>query len=357
MILLNPGQVNLSERVRQALLQKDLCHREIEFSQLQSKIRNQILQVYNLPQKDWAAILLTGSGTAAVEAMLTSLVPRNGRLLVIENGMYGERISKIAQIHCIEFDILHHPWNEQIDFELLKTFLDSHLEITHIAVVHHETTTGRLNNLEKLAEICHDRNIKVLVDAVSSFGGEEINFKAWGVTACAATANKCLHGVPGAAFVVCKRAVLPSPEIVPRTLYLDLATYCCYQDEGATPFTQSPQIFYALAEALQELEECGGWRARYAYYKQLASLVRNELVSLGISPLLPQEDSSVVLNAYHLPNNYTYESFHDSLKSQGYIIYTGQGNFAKSIFGVSTMGAISVPDMERFIEVVKQIIN
>jgi 2-aminoethylphosphonate-pyruvate transaminase len=356
MILLNPGPVNLSARVRQALLQEDLCHREIEFSQLQSQIRNQILQVYNLAASDWAAILLTGSGTAAVEAMLTSLIPRNGKLLVIENGVYGERISKIAQIHGIEFDILHHPWGEQIDFKLLKAFLDSHLEVTHLAVVHHETTTGRLNNLKELAQLCHDRNIKILVDAVSSFGSEEINFKAWGITACAATANKCLHGVPGAAFVVCKRAALPSDEIIPRTLYLDLGTYCRHQDEGATPFTQSPQIFYALAEALQELEDTGGWRARHAYYSLLASLVRDGLVEMGILPLLPQEHSSVVLNAYHLPDNYTYEAFHDLLKSQGYIIYAGQGDFAKSIFRVSTMGAIRVTDMERFLKVVKQMI-
>ncbi|RUT02766.1 2-aminoethylphosphonate--pyruvate transaminase [Dulcicalothrix desertica PCC 7102] len=357
MILLNPGPVNLSARVRQALLQKDLCHREIEFSQLQSRIRNQILQVYNLTSKYWAPILLTGSGTAAVEAMLASLVPRNGRLLIIENGVYGERISKIAQIHGIEFDILHHSWGEPIDFDLLTKFLDSHFEITHLAIVHHETTTGRLNNLEELAQVCYDRNIKILVDAVSSFGGEEINFQAWGITACAATANKCLHGVPGTAFVVCQRAALPSSEIIPRTLYLDLGTYCRYQDEGATPFTQSPQIFYALTEALQELEDSGGWRARHANYAQLAVHVRNGLVSMGISPLLPQEHSSVVLNAYHLPNNFTYEAFHDSLKSQGYIIYAGQGNFAKSIFRVSTMGAISITDMERFLEVVKQMTN
>lgn len=357
MILLNPGPVNLSARVRQALLQKDLCHREIEFSQLQSRIRSQILQVYNLPEKDWAPILLTGSGTAAVEAMVASLIPRNGRLLIIENGVYGERISKIAQIYGIEFDILHHPWGEQIDFKLLKKFLDNHFKITHLAVVHHETTTGRLNNLEELAQVCHDRNIKILVDAVSSFGGEEINFQRWGITACAATANKCLHGVPGTAFVVCQRASLPGTEILPRTLYLDLGTYCRHQDKGATPFTQSPQIFYALTEALQELEDSGGWSVRHAKYAQLAAKVREGLMSMGISPLLPQEHSSVVLNAYHLPKNFTYEAFHDSLKSQGYIIYAGQGDFAKSIFRVSTMGDISITDMERFLQVVKQIIN
>lgn len=356
MILLNPGPVTLSDRVRQALLQPDLCHREIEFSRLQSDIRNQLLQVYNLPAKLWAAILLTGSGTAAVEAMLTSLVTRNGRLLVIENGVYGERMTKIAQIHGIQYSIIHSPWGEEIDFNLLAEFIDQHLEITHVAVVHHETTTGRLNNLAKLAKVCRDRKIKILVDAVSSFGAEEIKFEEWGITACAATANKCLHGVTGAAFVVCKRNVIPSVDIAPRTLYLDLGTYCRQQDEGGTPFTQSPQVFYALAAALQELEDFGGWQARHRYYSQLANLVRDGLVGMGISPLLERDCSSVVLNAYYLPQGRDYNTLHDYLKSQGYVIYAGQGNFAKSIFRVSTMGEISSDDMQRFLAVIKQIL-
>jgi 2-aminoethylphosphonate-pyruvate transaminase len=357
MILLNPGPVTLSDRVRNALLQPDLCHREVEFSQLQTKIRENLLKIYNLPAKHWAAVLLTGSGTAAVEAMLTTLVPRDGRLLVIENGIYGERMAKIAQIYGLDYSILHHPWGKEINFQLLTEFLDSHLDITHLAVVHHETTTGRLNDLKELGRICCDRNIKILVDAVSSFGAEEIDFQTLGITACAATANKCLHGVPGTAFVILKRNVLPSLEIVPRTLYLDLGTYCRQQDQGGTPFTQSPQIFYALAEALEELEDTGGWQARKAHYTNLATLVRQGFIVMGIEPILPAEHSSVVLNAYKLPKNYTYEEFHDRLKSQGYIIYAGQGNLSKSIFRVSTMGAISQADMERFLEVIKKILN
>ncbi|BAZ40869.1 soluble hydrogenase small subunit [Calothrix sp. NIES-4101] len=357
MILLNPGPVTLSDRVRNALLQPDLCHREVEFSQLQTKIREKLLQIYGLQARHWVTVLLTGSGTAAVEAMLTSLVPRSGRLLVVENGVYGERMAKIAQIHRLDYSIVHHPWGEAIDFQLLTEFLDSHLDITHLAVVHHETTTGRLNNLKELARICRDRHIKILVDAVSSFGAEEIDFAAWGITACAATANKCLHGVPGTAFVILKRNALPPIEIVPRTLYLDLGTYCRQQDAGGTPFTQSPQIFYALAEALEELEETGGWRARKAHYTQLANLVREGLTAIGIEPILPQEDSSIVLNAYKLPKNFTYEEFHDRLKSAGYIIYAGQGNLSKSIFRVSTMGAICQADMERFLEVIKKMLN
>jgi 2-aminoethylphosphonate-pyruvate transaminase len=355
MILLNPGPVNLSDRVRNALLRPDLCHREVEFSQLQSTIREQLLQVYDLPMEHWAAVLLTGSGTAAMEAMVTSLVPRNGKLLVIENGVYGERLSKIANIHGIEYTTLHHPWGAEIDIKRLVTLLDENDDITHLAVVHHETTTGRLNNLAQLGAICQERKIQLLVDAVSSFGAEELNFESWGITACAATANKCLHGVPGTAFVIVRRDAMADAN-TPRTLYLDLATYCQQQDKGGTPFTQSVQVFYALAEALQELEEAGGWRARHSYYSQLVSLVRDGLLAMGIEPLLPATSSSVVLNAFYLPEGFSYDEFHDQLKAQGYVIYAGQGTLAKSIFRVSTMGAIARADMERFVAVVKQII-
>ncbi|NJM72395.1 MAG: 2-aminoethylphosphonate--pyruvate transaminase [Scytonema sp. RU_4_4] len=356
MILLNPGPVNLSDRVRNALLRPDLCHREVEFSQLQSRIREQLLQVYDLPRERWAAVLLTGSGTAAMEAMVTSLVPRNGKLLVIENGVYGERLSKIATIHGIEYVTLHHPWGDEIDIKGLVTLLNENNDITHLAVVHHETTTGRLNHLAQLGTICQERNIQLLVDAVSSFGAEELNFESWGITACSASANKCLHGVPGTSFVIVRRDALAGADTTPRTLYLDLGTYCQQQDKGGTPFTQSVQVFYALAEALQELEEEGGWRARQNHYRQLVSLVRNGLLEIGIEPLLPAASSSVVLNAFYLPNSLSYEEFHDQLKAQGFVIYGGQGTLGKSIFRVSTMGAIARTDMERFLHVVQQII-
>lgn len=356
MILLNPGPVNLSDRVRKALLRPDLCHREVEFSQLQTRIREQLLQIYNLSSDAYAAVLLTGSGTAAMEAMLTSLVPRDGKLLVIENGVYGERLSKIANIHGIEYMTLHHPWGAEIDLNGLVTLLDKNQDITHLAVVHHETTTGRLNNLAQLAPICQERSIQLLVDGVSSFGAEELNFASWGITACAATANKCLHGIPGTSFVILRREALPSVDTIGRTLYLDLGTYCRQQDRGSTPFTQSVQAFYALTEALQELEEQGGWRARHTRYSEFITLVRNGLRAMGIEPLLPVGSSSVVLNAFYLPEGFSYEEFHDQLKAQDYVIYAGQGTLAKSIFRVSIMGAIAHADMERFLAVVKQLI-
>jgi 2-aminoethylphosphonate-pyruvate transaminase len=352
MILLSPGPVNLGERVRNALLQPDLCHREPEFAELQTAIRTKLLNLYRLDLAQWAAILLTGSGTAAVEAILTTLVPASGKLLIVENGVYGERLSQIASIHHINHQRLSYPWGEAIDVEEIDACLEQAQGVTHLALIHHETTTGRLNRLSGIGELCKQRNIHLLIDGVSSFGAEELDFEAWGIAACAATANKCLHGVPGISFVIVRRETLSGPEVSKRTFYLDLESYCQRQDEGSTPFTQSIQTLYALNEALDELRDQGGWQARQRNYRALANLVREGLLSLGFQPLLRREDSSVVLNAFHLPLGLSYESLHDWLKINGFVIYAGQGGLARSIFRVSTMGAITRQDIERFLAVV-----
>jgi 2-aminoethylphosphonate-pyruvate transaminase len=352
-ILLNPGPVNLSERVRQALLKPDLCHREPEFAAMQQSIRRQLLRIYDLPEQDWAAILITGSGTSAMEAMLTSCIPARGKVLVIENGVYGERLSRIAAIHGMDHACLRHEWGGVIDVGRLERCLSEDPGFTHVAVVHHETTSGRLNRLETIAEVCARFRVNMLVDGVSSFGAEELRFEDWGMHACAATANKCLHGIPGTSFAIVKRAALRRTEDIQRTLYLDLNTYLRQQDQNGTPFTQSVQSFYALDEALREHAEDGGWQTRRADYWRKMDSVRHGLADLKIEALLPREDSSCVLNAFRLPNNLGYASLHDGLKQRGFVIYAGQGEFAKTLFRISVMGSITMTDMERFLEAVR----
>ena len=153
MILLNPGPVTLSERVRQALLRPDLCHREPEFTALQQSIRTRLLGVYGLPLDHWAAVLLTGSGTAAVEAMMSTLIKDTDSVLILENGVYGERLTAIACIHGLHHVRLHHAWDRGIDLDAVRACLDQNRRFHYVALVHHETTTGRLNPIAELAEI------------------------------------------------------------------------------------------------------------------------------------------------------------------------------------------------------------
>jgi 2-aminoethylphosphonate-pyruvate transaminase len=357
-ILLNPGPVVLSKRVREAMLRPDLCHREVEFAELQNAIRNDLLEVYPLSKDDWAAILMTGSGTAAMEAMMSSLIPDHGKVLIIENGVYGERLTKIAEIHQINHMTLHHEWGDEIDLKNLEDELQYHKEISHVAVVHHETTTGRLNDMAAIAEVCKRHEVPILLDGVSSFGAEDIDFEAWNITACAATANKCLHAVPGTSFVITKRIALEQMQGTPaRTLYLNLASYLEQQDKNGTPFTQSVQTFYALSEALKELKDAGGQQQRKQDYWNRLNIVRNGLDELGIKALMPAEDCSCVLNAFHLPEKISYDKLHDALKEAGFVIYAGQGGLAKSLFRISCMGEISEDDMKRFVQVMQSICN
>ena len=346
-LLLNPGPVSLSARVRQALLRPDLCHREHEFSVLQTAIRDALLAVYGLDEARWAAVLMTASGTAAVEAMLLSAVPRDGRVLVIENGVYGERMSSMAARAGIPTSRCSAAWDADFSLEDIAAALDDFPATTHVAVVHHETTTGRLNRLPALAALCTARGVDLLIDAVSSFGAEDIDFTAWPIAACAATANKCLHGVPGVSFVVLNRQRFARSGNPCRTVYLDLATYLVQQDQGGTPFTQSVQVFYALREALAEFAEAGGQAARQRLYRLRMARVREVLSTLGVSGLLPAEVSSCVLQAFRLPAGHSYPVLHDGLKARGFVIYAGQGRLSGDIFRLSLMGELTGADLDR----------
>ncbi|HEY2417362.1 MAG TPA: 2-aminoethylphosphonate aminotransferase [Steroidobacteraceae bacterium] len=351
MLLLNPGPVTLSERVRRSLLQPDLCHRESEFFDLQDEVRALLLSSYALDPAQWAAVLLTASGTGAVESMLAALVPESGRVLVVENGVYGERMTRI----CAQYGIAHRrlagDWMQAPDFEAIAALLDAakaEVPFTHLAVVHHETTTGRLNDLRRLGELCRARNVGLLVDGVSSFGAEALDFRDGTLLAVAATANKCLHGVPGVSFVIVRRSALAVAAC--RTYYLDLGRLARLQDQRNTPFTPAVQAFYALLEALREFTEQGGQPARYRRYEALAEQLRVGLAALGIDSVLPPEQSSVVLRAYRLPAGLTYPALHDALKAQGFVIYAGQGDLSQTLFRIATMGDLTAADMQRLLQ-------
>jgi 2-aminoethylphosphonate-pyruvate transaminase len=345
-ILLNPGPVTLSRRVRESLLAEDICHRESEFFDLQDEIRARLLATYALESSLWSAVLLTGSGTAAVESMLAGLVPEAGVVLVAENGMYGERMAQICARYRIAHERLQGEWLQALDVARIARALESG-RFTHLAVVHHETTTGRLNDLRPLAQLCRACGVSLLVDAVSSFGAEELDFADPVMAGVAATANKCLHGVPGVSFVITRRASLERG--VSRAYYLDLAQLARLQDARNTPFTPAVQACYGLAAALREYESEGGRAARHDRYATLAEQVRRGLAELGVSALLPPQESSVVLRSYRLPVSLGYQALHDHLKAAGFVIYAGQGNLCGSLFRISTMGAVSAEDIARLL--------
>ncbi|MBX3167856.1 MAG: aminotransferase class V-fold PLP-dependent enzyme [Candidatus Eremiobacteraeota bacterium] len=344
MKLLNPGPVTLSERVRAALQKPDLCHREPEFLQMQRRIRDRLTDLYGCSQ-EYASVLLTGSGTAAVEAMVGSLVgPNDKPALVVANGVYGERMAAMLKRHGRHFEVVTSAWTEPMDLAGVAERISG---CACVLAVHHETTTGRLNDLASLGKLCRQNQVPMLLDAVSSFGGEEILFEEWNLQACAATANKCLHGVPGVSFVVARRNALQAPGHSPA-LYLDLHNYYELQEKDGSPFTQAVQACYGLDEALAEIRDQGGWQARRDLYRRRAAQLEEGLARLGIDPFL-REGRSSILGSYRLPPGVTYAQLHDRLKEAGFVIYAGQGGLSDEMFRIAVMGDLTRGDLERLL--------
>jgi 2-aminoethylphosphonate-pyruvate transaminase len=347
-ILLNPGPVTLSERVRRALTRPDMCHREQDFADLMLSIRRRVEGIYEDRPAHHDAVVISGSGTSAVEAMVASLVPREGTALVAANGVYGDRIATMLATQGKAHDVVSAGWHDPIDVAGVRAALASKA-FTAVLAVHHETTTGRLNDLDSLGHVCREANVPLLLDAVSSFGGEAIDWSGWNLGAVAATANKCLHGVPGMAFVIAGRELLAARRGSSPALYLDLQRTHAEQVAGFSPFTQAVHACFALDEALDEFADEGGWHARRALYRRRTSKVREGLAAFGIEALLPAAENSSMLTAFRLPRGIDYPTLHDKLKADGFVIYAGQGNLAGGIFRIATMGAIEEGDLDRLL--------
>lgn len=347
-ILLNPGPVSLSARVRKSLSRGDWCHREPEFAHLTQEINTALASVYEPLADDFRSVVLTGSGTSAVEAMLATFADDTKKTLVVTNGVYGERMAKMLAVHgkpCLD---VRSEWSSPMHLEEVRRNLESDRNIKFIAAVHHETTTGRLNDIAALGKLGREFGVRLLIDAVSSFGAENITADDCNIAAMAATANKCLHGVPGLSFVLASNELWEEQATSVRSVYLDLRAYHQSQHEqGYSPFTQAVQVAFALGEALSELREEGGWRKRQAVYRARAEKIGQTLSSAGITTVLPPQEYSCVLRSYRLPATMDYVEVHDQLKSHGFVIYAGQGQFASTMFRIANMGAIGQSDLER----------
>lgn len=349
MRLLNPGPVTLTDEVREAQLGPDLCHRQPEYVALQDEVRNRLQRVYAEAAERYAPVLLTGSGTAAVECMIDSLAREQGQTLVVANGVYGERIANILEIHRKPFQVVSSEWTRPIDLAAVERVLADDQSITHVATVHHETTTGRLNDVAALGRLCREYHVPLLLDAVSSFGGEPIHFDAWNLEACAATANKCLHGVPGTAFVLARRETLERGRSQATSLYLDLFRHWRSQEQGSTQFTPAVQSMYAFCAALQELQHEGGWQTRHAHYAALSSRLRAALQELGFSLLLEDECVySSTLTSFNLPAGVAFESLYAPMSDRGFVIYPGQKELQTKIFRIAVMGDLNAQDIDEF---------
>ncbi|MBI4819858.1 MAG: 2-aminoethylphosphonate--pyruvate transaminase [Deltaproteobacteria bacterium] len=350
MILMNPGPANTTATVKQALVCEDICPREKPFGELIERVRNRLTEVVHRGG-DFTAVLLSGSGTAAVEAAIASAIPARGRLLVIDNGAYGARMAEIASAYRISHDVLSFGVGEWPEPDRVRRRL-SEERYSHVAVVHHETTTGMLNPVENIARLAHETGALAIVDAMSSFAGVPIDIEALGADFLVSSSNKCIQGMAGISFVIARRSTLDDlRSISGRSYYLDLgAQHRFFEDTHQMRFTPPVQILYALDRAIEEFFEEGQegrWQRYQACFEVLDAGVRR----IGFERLLPDRMLSKILTAYLEPDHprYSYDALHDTLLAAGYTIYPGKGA-KRATFRLANMGAISPRDMTGFVE-------
>jgi 2-aminoethylphosphonate aminotransferase len=359
-ILLNPGPANTSPAVKQALLCDDICPRETEFGKVMRGVCEGLVRLVD-PGDEYAAVLLGGSGTAAVEASIASAVPADGQLLVIDNGAYGTRMVQIAEAYRLPHDVEHFGVGGWIDIERVTQRLvqQSHTgrPYTQLAVVHHETTTGMLNPVEAIGALCREHGVELIVDAMSSYAGIPISMNAMGADFLISSANKCVQGMAGLSFVICRRRRVESMTVAPgRSLYLDLGEqYRYFERNSQMRFTPPVQVVYALAAAIEELEAEGGVAARHQRYRECWQTLDRGMQGLGFRRLLPDHQLSRILTSYIEPTHedYSYERLHDLLYNKGFTIYPGKGG-KRATFRLANMGNIRPGDMDRFIGTMRQ---
>jgi 2-aminoethylphosphonate-pyruvate transaminase len=348
-ILLNPGPANTTSTVRQALVMPDLCHREPEFFRIMQACRERLVRLAG-GGPDWTAVLFTGSGTAAVEAAICSAVPPERALLVVDNGVYGDRMLKIARAHHIRAQALTADNVTPVVPADVERALRADPSISHVAVVHHETTTGLLNPVSEIVLAAAGQGRRVVVDAMSSLFGEPITLGQDGLDFVTASANKCLGGIPGVSFVLARRAAVEAlGGRSPRSIYLDLHGHWLQQEADNTPFTPAVQVLHAMEQALVELER-EGVAARIARYADNARILREGMARLGFEVLVAEGARSNILTTFRLPAGLTYETLHDAMKGRGYIIYAGQGDLRRYAFRVSTMGTLTALDIKGVVD-------
>jgi 2-aminoethylphosphonate-pyruvate transaminase len=344
-ILLNPGPANTTPSVRAALVMPDLCHREPECFDMMRRCRENLVRLAGAGA-DWTAVLFTGSGTAAVEAAICAAVPADGTLVVVNNGVYGDRMLRIARAHGIPTVAVAGDIFAPIRAAEVEAALVAHPTATHVAVVHHETTTGLLNPVADIARAAARHGRRLVVDAMSSLFGETLDVAQDGIDFVTASANKCLQGIPGVSFVLARRTALDAVRgRPPRSVYLDLHAHFASQEQDNTPFTPAVQVLHAMEQALVELAR-EGLAQRIARYAENARVLREGMARLGVEALGAPAARSSILTTFRLPPGLAYEPLHDAMKRRGYIIYAGQGDIRSYAFRVSNMGTLTPKDME-----------
>jgi len=356
-LLLTPGPLTTSAAVKQAMVH-DWGSRDAGFLRVNRQVLDSIAALAG-GEGTHVTVPVQGSGTFAVEAMITSFVPRDGKLLVLINGAYGQRARRIAEIAGRATAALETPEDTPPNLAQLERMLSEDEAISHVFAVHCETTSGILNPIVEIAEIVARQGRRLLVDSMSAFGALEIDAHTVRYDALAASSNKCLEGVPGLGFVVCRSEALAECKGNATTLVLDLFDQAdAFARTGQYRFTPPIHVIVALGKAIEEHAAEGGVAGRGRRYRENARVLIDGMRAMGFRTLLDDRLQAPIIVTFHMPTDprFVFQRFYDSLKDRGYVIYPGKLTVADS-FRIGCIGRLYPEDMKGALTAVREVLH
>jgi 2-aminoethylphosphonate-pyruvate transaminase len=357
-LLFTPGPLTTSLSVKQAMLH-DAGSWHFEFNELVAKVRGRLLALAGVGSgAGWEAVLLQGSGTFGVEAVFQTCVAPKGKVAVLANGAYGERIVQMLQYARIGHCVLRVGEDTPHSAADLDELLRRDRDVTHVAVVHCETTTGILNPIEKLGQTAKRHGKCYVVDAMSSFGAIPIDVEACGIDFLVSSSNKCVEGVPGFSFVICRRAVLAACEGYARSLSLDLLGQLKgFEKNGQFRYTPPTHAILAFEQALTELEREGGIAARGERYRRNHEVLLRGMGELGFQIYLDRRVQSHIITAFLSPEDphFSFETFYRKLSERGFIIYPGKLTQVDT-FRIGNIGRLFPEDLEQLVQAIRAVL-
>ena len=332
-------------------MQRDLGSRDQRFIETVARVRARLLSIAGADDERYASIPVQGAGTFGIESVFASCTPPGGKWLIVSNGAYGERMVRMLDMLAVPYAVTRSPENRPPDATAVASALDADSRITHVAIVHCETTTGIMNDIEAVGRVAQQRDRRYFVDAMSSFGAIEIDLEACGIDYLVSSSNKCIEGVPGFSFVIARRAALASTRGWARSLSLDLQSSLeGFEKNGQFRFTPPTHAILAFDQALTELLDEGGVAARGARYRHNREVLHRGMTAMGFRGYLEESVQGPIISTYLLPADdaFEFDDFYDYLSSRDLVIYPGKLTQAPS-FRIGTIGRITAENVERLL--------
>lgn len=345
--LLTPGPLTTTETVKREML-FDHCTWDDDYKQITQRIRAGLLKLGHVSEPEYTAVLMQGSGTFGVESVLTSVVGREDKVLIAANGAYGLRMTDICRHAGVNYTLYEQSNDKRPDPEKIVTLLAEDPSLTHVAMVHSETTSGILNDVESVGKAVRAAGKTFIVDAMSSFGAVDIPLADWGIDFLISSANKCIQGVPGFSFILARQDKLIASAGQARSLSLDLYDqWRGMNADGKWRFTSPTHVVLAFAKAMEELDAEGGIPARHARYAKNQRLLAERLEALGFRPYLNADVQGPIITTFFYPEGaaFTFRQMYDYIKERGYVLYPGKV-MEVDTFRVGNIGEIYPDDIE-----------